>query len=369
MPSNITLTVAGHTHNDWLRYSIDSDFFAPADAWQASLGITTASLPGWLVPWAEVQVRHDDTLIMTGRIDGIRRTIRKDGFELELTGRDLAAVLLDCSAPLYVRRQATLPELCRLCAAPLGVTMHDITPGELPYRRITVEPGMSAWDAIQQAAEGSGLWPWFTPDGILRIAAPDYTRPVDAELRLCAGTDAARNNVLTLAVEEDISRRYSEITVLGQSCGDELEEARTTIRASARDSGAAYKRPCIVDAGSCDTVAEARKLARKRLADGIFESLRISATVAGHVTSAGALWEPGMRVHVYAPPLAVERDMMLTRRTFRGGREGTFTDLQLKPWGVWLPDTSKGGRAGKDEEEELDLGIDWFQATVAPSAD
>ena len=41
----ITLAIAGHEHRDWERYSIDSDFFTPADAWSLSLGIPATAIP------------------------------------------------------------------------------------------------------------------------------------------------------------------------------------------------------------------------------------------------------------------------------------------------------------------------------------
>ena len=79
MPSNysgdsrISITIDGHTHKDWTRYSIDSDLFTPADAWQMGLGIPAGKLPGYVRPWAAVEVREGDTLILTGRVDALRR--------------------------------------------------------------------------------------------------------------------------------------------------------------------------------------------------------------------------------------------------------------------------------------------------------
>lgn len=99
--SAISITIDGHTHRDWLRYSIDSDLFTPADAWQMSLGIPAGKLPGYLRPWAKVEVREGDSLILTGRIDSLRRRISKNESSLELSGRDGAAILLDCSAPTH----------------------------------------------------------------------------------------------------------------------------------------------------------------------------------------------------------------------------------------------------------------------------
>ena len=52
---------------------------------------------------------------------------------------------------------------------------------------------------------------------------------------------------------------------------------------------------------------------------------------------------------------------LLTKRTFVGGRsDGTITDLTLKPWGVWLPDTAKKPRKKKKKSDgdECDCDID-----------
>ena len=46
----VTLHIAGHVHADWLKYSIDSDFFTPADGWSVSLGTPAAALPEYLQP-------------------------------------------------------------------------------------------------------------------------------------------------------------------------------------------------------------------------------------------------------------------------------------------------------------------------------
>ena len=100
----ITLAIAGHEHRDWERYSIDSDFFTPADAWSLSLGIPATAIPDYVKPWAEVQVRLGTDVILTGRVDAVRRRLAKGEHRLELHGRDRAGVLLDCSAPVLARR-------------------------------------------------------------------------------------------------------------------------------------------------------------------------------------------------------------------------------------------------------------------------
>lgn len=338
----ITLAIAGHEHRDWERYSIDSDFFTPADAWSLSLGIPATAIPDYVKPWAEVQVRLGTDVILTGRVDAVRRRLAKGEHRLELHGRDRAGVLLDCSAPVLARRELTLAEICATYLRPLGIDRMDVQGGD-SRKKVTVEPGMSAWEALERAAELAGLWPWFTPDGVLKVAAPDYGRAVDAELIL--DTTGTKNNVLDLSMEDNCQRRWSEVTVLGQGTGDEHEGAQPAIKAVARDAEAGFSRPLIRDAAHLETTAQAQARANKLLSDAIFESWQAVARVRGHRTDSGAVWEPGMHIRLLSPPLGLDVDTMLARRTLSCDRQGgTITTLYLRPWALWLPDTAPKAR-------------------------
>lgn len=68
-------------------------------------------------PWAAVEVREGDTLILTGRVDALRRRIAKGEHSLTLTGRDGAGILLDCSAPILTQREVTVHFDCLTCVA------------------------------------------------------------------------------------------------------------------------------------------------------------------------------------------------------------------------------------------------------------
>ncbi|WP_419521625.1 phage tail tape measure protein [Desulfovibrio sp.] len=194
-----------------------------------------------------------------------------------------------------------------------------------------------------RAAELAGLWPWFTPDGVLKVAAPDYGRAVDAELIL--DTTGTKNNVLDLSLEDNCQRRWSEVTVLGQGTGDEHEGAQPAIKAVARDAEAGFSRPLIRDAAHLETTAQAQARANKLLSDSIFESWQAVARVRGHRTDSGAVWEPGMHIRLLSPPLGLDVDTMLARRTLSCDRQGgTVSTLYLRPWALWLPDTAPKAR-------------------------
>lgn len=360
--NTVTLAIGGREHRDWTSYEIDSDLLTPADGWRVSLGIPAHEVPDTVRPWAPVTVAVGPDVVLTGRIDRVERSIRKGQHTLSLSGRDGAAVLVDCSAPIFVSRQVDVADAVAHIVRPLGITRIRVATGTR-HEKITVEPGMTAWDALQYVAEANGMFPWFLPDGTLFVGGPDYTTPPVGELLLRFEEHGQGNNVLALAVRQSIEDRFSDITVLGQHHGTEGDEGKPGQKATAKDASAGWYRPKIVVESQCDSADMAKRRARKILADGRLAGLEISATVRGHrVTGngvAGPLWEPGQRVRVFSEPHGLDDTYFVMRRTFIGGRDrGQVTELTLKEDGVWLPDVSKRhkkGRKGKQAMELVDL--------------
>lgn len=329
-----TLCVAGHMHRDWLRYSVDSGFFTPADGWSVSLGLPDGKLPSWLELWAEVELAFDGVVALTGRIDHIRHSVNTKGHSLDLSGRDKAGMLLDCSAPIFVTQQVTLPELIATVVRPLGIDSIEVNSlSTLLFQKSTVEPGMTAWQAIQEAASVNGLWPWFTPDGTLTIDRPDYsTSPVAC---LTLRQSGVGNNVLELNITHDIGKQYSAVTVLSQSQGNEISQAVTTLKSVALDPDAPF-RPLLLRKGHIDNTQFLTNIADNTINEGKLKGLTVTAKVQGHFVEPGLLWEPGQRVTIFSEPHEIDETFFLTSRTFIGSRFGTFTLLKLQKDKLWL---------------------------------
>lgn len=347
--------IGGKEHRDWYDYSIDSDLFTAADAWSMALGVPVRDIPAKVKPWAEVAISLGDDLVLTGRIDSIKRNTSKGERSLALQGRDLAAVLVDCSAPIFVTRETDLDGIIAKIVRPLGISKIDVR-AKGAREKITVEPGMSAWDALERVCEQNGCWPWFEADGTLVIGGPDYSAAPVGELLLTL--DRKRTNVLSLSVEEDITDTYSEVTVLGQTHGTEGASGKNNLRHIARNEAlAGAYRPLIIVDSECDNADLAARRARKSLADSALQGLTINAEVRGHRNHAETIWTPGQRVRVLSEPDELDAIYFLTRRTLRGGREqGQRTELVLKADGVWLPDLAKGKPKGKGKGSAKDAG-------------
>ncbi|WP_105492192.1 phage baseplate assembly protein [Escherichia coli] len=367
----ISLVIAGRSHSDWSSYRIDSDFLKAADGWQLQLGLPEKVFPVDIVRGAPVRLQVGDETVLSGRVDSVRRTVSRHGCTLSLTGRDDAAVLVDCAAPVFSANQLTLDEVIEKIVRPLGIQRIQIRAASAPRNdKVTIEPGMRAWDALAKAAAGRGLWPWFEPDGTLVVGGPDYTTtPVDT---LILKLDGTGNNVMELDDTRSINGCFSELTVLAQSHARHADSKKQrvvvpldiwrsdgSVRPLAEDDSAGadsgqtginnmkvvvtdtsvpYYRPQILTQGDTSNLEQIHWRARKAISDARLTGLDITALVSGHRTASGVLWQPGQRVRIVSELHGTDGIFFLMGREFSGGRSGPTTRLRFKEDGVWLPD-------------------------------
>jgi len=368
MPANqptdgdkLSLIIDGHEHRDWESVEVDSDLLTPADAWRVSIGLPSAALPAYLTPWAPATLAIGGRVVMRGRVDAIDSTVGYGEHTLALSGRDLAAVLVDCSAPIFSARQCGLDEIVAKLVRPLGITAIRISAGTATHDKISVDPGMTAWDALQRVCEQNGCWPYMDPAGTLIIGGPDYTDATNPPVgQLTLRENGQGNNVLRLGLRRAIQERYSQVTVLGQAHGGATSAGEHNIKAMAKDSAANFNRPKIVVEADCDNAAHAQRRARKIVADGKLAAFDIHATVRGYrvLGAAGSpLWTPGQRVRVLSEPHNLNGVYYLMRRTFLCSRSGGHTtELVLKPDALWQPDVAHHKRHKSKSKKALGAG-------------
>ncbi|TNI12696.1 phage baseplate assembly protein [Aeromonas veronii] len=366
----VSLVIAGKAHSDWSSYRIDSDFLKAADGWQLTLGLPDQAFPADVVRGAVIRLQVGGETVLSGRLDAVRRLVSRQTYTLALSGRDNAAILVDCAAPVFSANQLTLDEVIERIVRPLGVRNIRLQASNAPRNdKVTVEPGMRAWDALVQAAAGRGLHPWFEPDGTLVVGGPDYTAAPVATLVM--RFDGVGNNVLELEDSRSIQGCYSELTALAQgharradSKPDELapismdfwdEEGNVRLvkssvtgtngltgthamKAVATDPSVPYYRPQIITMGDTNNLEQVNYRAKKAMSDARLAGWDISALVAGHRTTGGVLWAPGQRVRIISEPHDIDAIFFLMGRQFSGGRTEKTTRLRFKEDGVWVPD-------------------------------
>ena len=399
-PDKVTIVVNGQSRSDWNRYSIESDFLIPADAWSVSLGIPDGIFPDDIKKGMPVLVKVGEDVVLEGRIDRRQRSVARKQVVLSLNGRDKAGVLMDCTTPIFTAKQLSLEEIVANVVRPLGITKIRIdADSTIQTDKITVEPGEKAWDTLEKAAAARGLWPWFEPDGTLVVGGVDYTQPPAATLIM--RFDGEENNLISLDETDSVMGCYSEVTVLGQghaqgkkgkkddvavidASNPPAGQARSLGRMSetsddesddiayissspevgthnmkvvVTDPDVPYYRPNIVVCGDIDNQEQLRYRARKIMSDAKLNSFDLTAEVHGHRTSDGILWQPGQRIHVICEPMDIDGIYFLIGRSFLGGRSGgTITQLRLKYDGVFIPDAyveKKKKRKGKKKSDKV----------------
>jgi prophage tail gpP-like protein len=365
MPNNaqgesIRLSIGGLAHEEWDGWSIESDLLTPADAFELELYTKDATrLPSVLAEGVPCSLTLGKDRVLTGQIDEFEHDISRQGISMRITGRDRAAPLVDCSAPFVSMREATLAQIIDQVVKPLGVTQIEIRAAQAKTRRrVQIEPGQSAWEALLQVAEANGLWPWIEPDGRLIIGGPDYNAaPVGT---LIMREDGVGNNVQRLSVRRSIANRYSQITVLGQHGqydNDGLDTKRAHLKSVIQDETLARRgifRPKVIIDSSSENQDMATTRARKLLADSRLEGFEIRAVVMGHRAGNGQVWSPGQRVIVRSEPHGLDATYFLMSRTLRLTRgEGAITELRLREDKMWVLDGNptkkrKGKKANPD---------------------
>ena len=126
-----------------------------------------------LLPELKLAVRfyaeHEGRRVMTGVVDDVTVILGRDGLLAELTGRSMAALLLDTQVRAAEYQSAQLPDILAQYVRPCGVT--DIVAENLPpVSNFVVETGYSCYQVLSGFCRHSAdVFPRFSADGALII--------------------------------------------------------------------------------------------------------------------------------------------------------------------------------------------------------
>lgn len=360
--NDVTVEVDGKAHNSWKSYDIDSDFLIPADAFKFDLGVPSNStvLPDF--SGAEVKVRINGELVMTGIVDTTQHTISKTNRTYSLNGRDRASILVDCSAPITNVKGLTVLDAVKKIVEPLGIKKVELRAENNPtLDKVDIDVGETAWNAAMRCANSAGLHLWFEPNGVLIVGGADYSTPPVATL--CCMKDGKRNNFEQADLTFDVSNRFSEVTFLAQSHGKQGQDNKNDLKWVYNDPEMTTYKPKTVVVSDVDNLEALQKWAKKYIADSVLEGFTLTIVVPDHKMQDGTLWQPGQRVHVICEEYEIDAIFFLMGRRFTLSRNGgTQTELRFKQDGIWTPDAynakaekarKRKGKKGKKNQGDL----------------
>jgi len=325
MSDKISLHIGGAAIEHFISYSIDADLYTPADAFRLELSAPETSVRAGM----RCEVFVNDRKELTGIIDRVTRRVTKHGRTLSVEGRDLMGLLVDSCCEAFVSvKDKPIKDLAEMLLPTVpyinrknivyqkGVTgKNQVTADVLdaPQKIMQIEPGMTIFEVLKSAAVTRGLIFYSLPDGTLVFGRPKAKGEPAFVLQLKI-RESAGNNVLDSELSDDISRRYSQITVLGQQQGrDGLAAAGIKTKNSRTDEEFPFYKP-FVQTNNNDDLSPAL-LARLMMEKGRQEGWQYCVTVARH-SQAGRNWTINELVRVTDEVQGLDGVYLIYGRTF-----------------------------------------------------
>lgn len=288
-----------------LRWELRRTGGIPCDSFCVSCAWDADTMPPVMEHAARFALRRGTALCLAGVIDEYSVELGTQGGVLTLSGRGLAALLLDNEAEAVSYQRATAEELLQRHAAPYGLRCEACGAAAGAY---TVRGGTSEWKALDGFAQLCGLRLWLSREGRLSLRGSGAGRTVRLSGR-----------PLALKWRD---RRYgvlSEVTVIDGKSGTRRSVRSETLSAL----GAQCRRVGYVPAQS--TVAARLDDAAQQLAQSAAQRFCLTAELAGYL-DVDAL----DRVELAEPRLGLAGAFLVEEAVWRGGADGERTVLTLR---------------------------------------
>ena len=310
-------------------------------------------------PGTKIEIFVNETAVLTGRVDRIEVQLSARNKTMLVTGRSLAADLVDCSveAPFEYTNIGILSLAEKLVAPFEGIKIfNSVTPTKI-IDKIAIKPGDTVFEVLDRVAREQGFFWLSTRAGNLRLTEGAMNEEEDeGGLSLAAATGAATSAVASALglgsdrfradsrIEEDInlkdgsiilddSQRYSNYTVKGSTRGQDFYPGIISSigEGSAEDQGITRNRPLILIAeGNVDIIAAGKRAeweAASRLARGV----QIQITVQNWLQEDSIkLWGANQLVNIKSRTLGMDGDFLSTSvQRIRSRAEGTITRISF----------------------------------------
>lgn len=338
MQNNIVrLSVGGREYSGWTAISITRSIEAISGRF--SLGLTER-WPGqstvWpIMPEAECSIAIGDDTVITGQVDQIAPSFDDGQHEVQVSGRDLTGRLVDCSAVHSPGEwnNIRLDKLAAILAKPFGVTVRSVTDVGAAFSVFKLQPGESAFEALDRACRYCGVLPISDGIGGLVLTKPGQAR--------CSTALIQGENVKSASMTSDISDRHSEYIVRGsQASSDTIDpEQAAAVTAKARDALLKTYRPLIILPENSVNIASARKRAQWEATVRAARAVSVSVTVQGWRQGDGTLWPVNALVNVDLPWLRISGEMLISELTHSLDESGgTQTQMTLRRADAFIPE-------------------------------
>lgn len=285
------------------------------------------------------ELKLGNTTVITGYVDRRNISFGASEHSFRVSGRDKAGDLVDCSAYLdkWEYRNIAVDTFIEKVCLPfdIPVTLSEALGASEapPIQKLSIDPGDSAFEAIERACRASGMLVFSDGMGGIVLARAGTGR--------CKTALIQGENILAASAEYDATSRFRDYAVLGQQNGNDNQSGPATafIKGTASDPNVKRaSRTLLVRAEKPVTFAQAKKRAEWEATVRAGRSATVAITVQGWTQSNGDIWPVNTLVTVRSPALGVDGDMLISQATYVTDEGGTLTHLTLRDPRAFTPE-------------------------------
>lgn len=333
--ADIQLLVGGMLYGGWTSVSVTRSIETIAGQFDISL---TERWGGQAVSWPirpgdECELRIHGVTVIAGYVDTAEPSVSESSHSIRVSGRDKTGDLVDCAAVHKPAewRNLTVDQIAAILAKPFGVAVLLETAPGAPIPVFKLEPGETAFKAIERACKFRGVLP-IQARGALVLT---HAGKASASTPLVLG-----GNLKDVRASYDYSERFSEYVVKGQRAGSDADYGAATaaVEANVYDPGIKRYRPFIKVADGQVTPTIAKRQADWERQVRAARSTKVSCVVAGWRQQDGALWDINQRVRVEAAPVGVTGELLISAVGYTLDDSGEVTKLDLMRAEAFLPE-------------------------------
>lgn len=326
----IELLVGGRIHSGWTEATVNIGIDSLAASFDLSITEQYPDGEGTIQTMlveagAEAVIRVGGEALITGFIDVVEPQMDKEGHSIGIAGRSKAADLIDCAAMnkpgSWSNRK--LEDIASDLAKPFGLSVTAETDTGAAFKKFAIQPGETVFETIERMTKMRGLLPVSSADGNIVLMRPKIG---GSAVRIEQGRD-----IEAFQARHDVSDRFSDYLLKGQSAGDDEHNGRAVAHAKgeAKDPGVKRYRPLLIVAEDQGSNASLKERAEWEAKVRAAKAQGIDVTLSGWRRPDGGLWMPGQTIDLVAPAAFITSQLIIANVNYQIADGGSTAVLSL----------------------------------------
>jgi len=319
----------------WKSFAISKSIETLSGSFNFSVNDNWSGLkaPWPIQPNDKAEVYLGDTKLITGYVEVVRNSLSSTDTTIEVSGRDIAADLVDCSADISggeIKSQK-LEALAAWLLGPFGLKVLTSVDTGSAFPNFRITQGQSVFEILDKKIRQKGFLLISNENGTVEITEPgeDYALTGIVE----------GQNIMSSDASFDFKDRFSKYTV---KAANDLEVDGMDgykIIGRATDEGVPRFRPLVIVGESAMTLEQAKKRAQYEASVRAARSVKVSVTLSGFTQRDGSIWKMNQLVRVNSPTIGIINETLLICDVSYSLSEGAgaITTLGLKRKDAFIP--------------------------------